>query len=200
MAALLVSPARACVLDWIRIGSVRIFFFIPTPTAPPPDPSGTPAPRITPTFLQSVLDLAGETTLPDAQERAGFPIQLPDYPSDLGQPNAVFLQQFNGPAVILVWLDSDQPGKVRMSLSESASELNIFEKYSPKSVQDTRVHDQPAVWVDGEYVLVMRDGDYTMTRLVNQSHTLIWTNGDMTFRLETDVDLDTAIQIAESIR
>jgi len=49
-------------------------------------------------------------------------------------------------------------------------------------------------------VLVMRNGDFTMTRLIDQGHTLIWGNEEMTFRLETDVDLETAIRIAESMR
>ncbi|RPJ45807.1 MAG: hypothetical protein EHM21_09100, partial [Chloroflexi bacterium] len=41
---LLVSPARARVLDWIRIGAVRIFLTEPTSTATLPLPTGTPVP------------------------------------------------------------------------------------------------------------------------------------------------------------
>lgn len=204
--ALLVSPVRARVLDWLRIGAVRIFFTLPTPTATQPHLSGTPSPAVTqtpaptPTFLSSVLDLGGETTLSKAQAQAGFTIKSPAYPPDLGRPEHVFLQNFNGPVVVLVWMDQSQSEKVRMSLSESASNQIIFEKYAPQSVQDTQVGGQAAVWVDGEYLLLMRNGDMTMTRLITQGHTLIWTAGSMTFRLETDVDLETAIRIAESIR
>ena len=130
MTALLVSPVRARVLDWIRIGSVRIFFGEPTATQPvatlTPALTGTPVPersltaRPTPTFLKSVLDLGGETTLSKAQEQAGFPIEVPTFPTDLGSPDHVFLQEMNGPVVVLVWMDANQPDKVRMSLSEIA--------------------------------------------------------------------------------
>lgn len=199
-AALLVSPVRARVLDWIRMGAVRIFFNQPTPTAPQHTPTGAATPAITPTPLQSVLDIAGETSLASAQAEAGFSILLPAFPPDLGRPDYVYLQQVNAPAVILVWMDQDRPGQVRMSLSETASDKVIFEKIDPKSVVDTQVNGNPAVWIDGNYVLVMRDGDVNMTRLVNQGHTLIWNSGKMTFRLEVDVDLESALRIAESIR
>lgn len=214
-AALVVSPARARVLDWIRIGAVRIFF-LPTPTVPAPVPSVTPTgdggsallpvvtaapvPSQTPTLVQSVLDLAGETTLAEAQEQAGFPILLPVYPADLGEPDHVFFQQFGDGVVVLVWMDPQDPKAVRLALSETDSRYSVFEKYDPQSVQDTSVSGSPAVWVRGEYIVVTRSGDTMMRRLIRQGHTLIWSDGSMTFRLETDADLETAVRIAESIR
>jgi hypothetical protein len=209
-AALLVSPVRARVLDWIRIGSVRIFFTRPTATQPVPtripDRTGTPVPEMiqtpnpTSTILKSVLNLGGETTLTKAQQQAGFPIAMPTYPADLGRPDHVFVQEMNGPVVVLVWMDPNQPEKVRMSLSESPSDRPIFEKYVPKSVQETQVAGHAAVWIDGEYLLVMRNGEFNLTRLITQGHTLIWTTEKMTYRLETDVDLETAVRIGESIQ
>lgn len=205
-AALFVSPVRARVLDWIRIGSVRIFFTQPTPTATVSAPKnlpvlpGTPSPVFTPTVIKSVLNIGGETTLSKAQERARFTIQLPAYPESLGSPDHVYLQEMNGPVVVLVWMDPLQPDQVRMSLSESPSNRMVFEKYVPKSVQDTQVDGHAAVWIDGEYLLAMRNGDMSLTRLITQSHTLIWTVAEMTYRLETDEDLATAIRIAESIQ
>lgn len=202
---LLASPVRARVLDWIRIGAVRIFFIQPTPAATLPLPSGTPSPEvsltptITPTFLSSVLDLGGETSLSQAQAQSPFSLQVPAYPPDLGVPQHVYLQDFGGPVVILVWMDKDHPSQVRMSLSETSSDQYIFEKYLSNSMQDTQVDGHAAVWVDGNYILTMRNGDTTLTRLVNQSHTLIWNTGKMTFRMETDVDLATAVRIAQSI-
>lgn len=189
-AALLTSPVRARVLDWIGIGSVRIFF-LPTPTQPV---------QPTPTYLRSVLELAGETSLSAAQEQADFTIQLPTYPADLGQPAHVYLQQVEGTAVvILAWMDSGKPEQVRMSLTESPSDWFLFRKIAPKTVQETQVNGQPALWVEGDYMLVMHSSGLEVTRLVNQGHTLIWDGGKITFRLETDTDLETAIRIAESI-
>jgi len=208
-ALLLVSPVRARILDWIRIGSVQIFFgqptATPTPSAAPAAGTGTGVPQSTltpaptPTFVRSVLNIGGELPFAQAQEQAGFPIRLPAYPPDLDSPSHVFLQQMNGPVVVLVWVEPNDPTKVRLSISEAPSSQRIFEKYDPKSVQETRVGSFPAVWLDGEYVLVMRNGNFTMTRLITQGHTLIWSTGQMTFRMETDVDLAEAIRIAESI-
>ena len=179
---------------------MRIFFTQPTPTAPgaAPLPSGTPAPS--PTFLTSVLDLAGETTLAQAQQQANFTIQQPTFPADLGTPNHVYLQELGGQVVVLVWMAPDHPQQVRMSLSETSSNQYIFSKYQTESVLNTEVEGQDAVWVAGRYLLVTRSGDTTFTRLVKQGHTLIWTAGQMTYRLETDEDLAAALRIAQSIQ
>lgn len=213
-AAVLVSPVRARVLDWIRIGAVRIFFTQPdaTATATPPVVTATPegmaqgpvtatpqpAPSVTP--LASLLQVDGATTLERAREQLSYPILLPVYPEDLGEPDYVYIQRFSTPVVFLVWADAAQPGRVRMSLSMAGSDQPIFEKYDPRSVTDTQVHGEAAVWVEGSYVMVLRNGDFTMSRLITAGHVLIWDHDGMTFRLETDETLEEAIRIAESIQ
>ena len=213
-AAMLVSPVRARVLDWIRIGGVRIFFTQPTATATSTPPSNTPVPSgmfelpvtATPallpsaTPLTSLLQLGGATTLERAREQMRYPILLPAYPEDLGEPDYTYIQRFSTPVVFLVWADDEKSGRVRMSLSQASSDQPIFEKYDPRSVVDTQVHGEPAVWVEGDYVMVMRSGDFTMSRLITQGHVLIWDHDGMTFRLETDETLEEALRIAESIR
>ena len=83
LALLAVPEARAALWAVLRIGAVRIL----PPTASPapalpssPTPTGSAAaatPRLpTPTPVLSVLDLAGETTLAEAQEQVGFLIQI----------------------------------------------------------------------------------------------------------------------------
>jgi hypothetical protein len=147
-----------------------------------------------------VLDLSGETSLADAGEQAGFSIVLPTYPDDLGAPEHIFLQQFEQKAVMLVWMVPGQPGQVRMSLTEASSATPMFEKYNPQSVMDTKVNNVPAVWIDGNYLLVTSAGGLTMMRLIDQGHSLIWNDGKMTFRLETDAALEEAVKSAESLR
>src|SRR5919106_1899051 len=121
---MLIPPARAAIIEFIQIGIVRIF---PRPTGPPIDLITTPtldaiAPMTaTPSLPSSTLipalsRLAGETTLAGAQQRANYSILLPVYPPDLGPPNYVFVQDAEGPVTILVWLDSQQPEQVLMSL------------------------------------------------------------------------------------
>jgi hypothetical protein len=203
-----VPQVRAAVFEILRIGAVRI-----VPPGPPPPATQTvptfapasPAPIVTPspsaTPLSSVLDLAGETTLAEARAKAGFPIRLPTYPADLGAPNRVFLQDLGGPVVVLVWMDGIQSNAVRLSLHELGP--NTFaEKVQPPVVQETTIHGQPAVWTEGPHLLkLVRGGQvtYDARRLV-VGHTLVWTEGDVTYRLEGDLSLDEATRIAASLK
>ncbi len=192
-ALLFVPPVQATVQAVIQIGVDHIFR---TPPATTPT-SRTP----TPTPLASVLDLAGETTLAQARAQAGFPIRLPAYPPDLGPPQRVFLQDLDGAAVVLVWLDPQHPGTVRMSLHELSQGILVY-KTAPPAIQETTVHGQRAIWTDGPYIVqVVVDGQTqdAQRRLIT-GHVLIWTEGGITYRLETGASLDEAVRIAESLR
>lgn len=206
-AALLAVPeVRAGLIRFLQIGAVRIFLVAPSPTptaTPAPTSIGTPfpptaTPRPTPTLIASLTDLAGETTLENAQTRAGFPIPLPAYPSDLGPPARVFLQDLGGPMVVLVWLDPDQPNRVRLSLHLLACE-RCATKTEPTVIETTSVNGQPAVWAEGPYLLQLANGDTVIRRLI-EGHVLIWTDGPITYRLETDLTVEEAVRIAESLK
>lgn len=213
---LAVPQVRAAVLEFLQIGAVRIFLVEPTPTATPPvtplpaatppvtpaaAPSPTATPRPTPTPLVSVLDLAGETTLAEAETRAGFPIRLPAQPPDLGPPDRVFLQDLGGPVVVLVWLEPGRPEAVRLSL-HMLGPGTAGQKFEPPVVQETTVNGRPAVWTEGPYLLQFQRGrrvDFDTRRLV-EGHVLLWVEGEITYRLETDLPLAAAVRIAESLR
>jgi len=202
---LFVPPVRAAILEWIRIGAVRIFLVQPTPTATPTARPGNfatfvPTSEPTSTPLSSVLDLSGQTTLADAQSKSGFSIRLPAYPADLGLPDHVFVQDLGGTAVVLVWMDRAQPDHVKLSLTESASDTILFQKFAPKSIENATVNGQTALWMDGPYLLVSGAGDATYTRLVAAGHTLVWSDGQLSYRLEIRSDLVSAIRLAESLR
>jgi hypothetical protein len=186
---LLAPQVRAAVQALWQLGAVHI-----TRTEPTPVTAAGP----TPTPLASVLDLAGQTTLSNARTRAGFPIRLPTYPPDLGRPDLVYLQDLNGPLVVLVWLVPGHPDQVRLSLHELSSGVFVY-KVAPPAIQTTTVHGQPALWTDGPYLVVVRDGSTELRRLVT-GHVLIWTEGGLTYRLETSVSLSDAVRIAASLR
>lgn len=218
---LAVPQVRAAVVQFLQIGAIRIFLAEPTPTMAPtltPSPSplppavATPAstptgeppaatPQRTPTPLSSVLDLAGETTLAEAQAQVDFPIRLPTYPLDLGPPDRVFLQDLSGPVVVLVWLDPDQPGRVRFSLHQLGPGT-FGQKFEPPLVRETTVHGEPALWTEGPYLLQFQRGGQTTydTRRLVTGHVLVWVEDGITYRLETDLSLEEALQIAESLR
>jgi len=207
---MLIPPARAAIIEFIQIGIVRIFpraeTPTPTPTPTPVSTAGTPisiAPltaTAAPTSdLIPVLDrFAGKTTLADAQKRAGYSILLPTYPADLGEPDIVFVQNAEGIMTILVWLDPQHPGEVLLSLHFIPEGSWAIDKMQPQVIQETSVNGGRAVWTVGPYPIRLRNGELDFTRLI-EGHVLIWTEGKLTYRLETDQSLEEAIKTAESL-
>lgn len=209
-ALLLVPPARAAVIEFIQVGVVRIFRAPPAPaTLEPPaiqmpqtaTPVATLSTRtpVTPTPSSPLRDLAGETTLADAQTSIGFPILLPRYPPDLGRPDRVYLQDLGGSLLLLVWQEPDGSGHVRMSLQEIAPGSWAITKFGPQALQQVTVDGQPGVWATGPYLLETRNHSYDTRRLV-EGHVLIWTRDRITYRLESNLSLDEALKVAESLQ
>src|SRR5688572_5837040 len=199
---MLIPPARAAVIEFIQIGVVRIFG---TPATPPVEetPSivvpatATPGPTL-PALIPILEDIAGEMTLEEAQQTLDFPILLPSYPPDLGNPDRIFVQDADGDMAILVWLDPQQPEQVLMSLHFIPAGSWAIDKVKPTLIQETRVDGERAIWTIGPYPLRLRNSDIQYTRLIS-GHVLIWEKGTITYRLETDLPLEEAIQIAESL-
>ena len=202
---MLIPSVRAAVIEFIQIGVVRIFRAEPTPFTPPNQelPStivpitATPAPTLQP--LMPILEaLAGEMTLEEAQQAVHYPILLPSYPPDLGQPDYVFVQDADGAMIILVWMKSQQPDRVWMSLHLIPTGSWAITKMGPTIIKETTVNGQSAIWAVGPYPLQFSNGKLDFVRLIN-GHVLIWTGGEITYRLETDLSLEEALKIAESL-
>jgi len=214
LSVLFVVPGvRAEIVRFFQVGVVRIFPADATLTAtssattPMPSPESTRTPRGTstpftfqsePLYSVTTSDLAGETSLDAARESLPFPIRLPTYPPDLGMPDRVFLQE-NGQLVILVWIDPDDPDKVRFSLHEIGPESMIIGKFEPRVIQETQVNGNYAVWVQGPYLVQLTNDTYNWRRLV-AGNTLIWEIDEITYRLESDLPLEETVWIAESLR
>lgn len=183
---LLASPVRARVIEWLRLGAVRLFLR-PEATLPVPNQ------------LDAISNLAGETTLTQAAQQAPFPLMLPAYPPDLKEPQHVYLQQIKDTAVVIyVWLKPDAPEEVRLALYQIGLG-DVYQKQLMRDVQETFVNGLWALWVEGPYLLTTTGGDVEKRRIV-QGHTLIWSSGMFTFRLETDLSLEEARKIAESLK
>jgi hypothetical protein len=202
---MLIPPARAAIIEFIQIGIVRIFRAEPTPLSPPNQeaPSTmmpvTATPGSSPQPLIPILEnLAGEMSLVEAQQTVDYPILLPSYPPDLGQPDRVFVQEAEGKMTILVWVDPQQPDQISMSLHFVPAGSWAIDKMNPALVQETTVNGQRAIWAIGPYPLRLYNGDLEFMRLID-GHVLIWADGEITYRLETDLSLEEAIKIAESL-
>ena len=195
---LLATPeARAAVYRVLQVGVVRIFLGPATPTTPAATPSMTRTPAATP-VLRPPLDLRGLMSLSQAEEVLGFPIPLPAYPPTLGGPDLVFSQWIEGPLAILVWLDPDDPTKARLALHVLGPET-FAGKSETRLIQETQVNGAEALWLEGSHYLLIRNGSMEFRSLVT-GNVLLWSEDEVTFRLETDQPLEEAVRIAESMR
>ena len=203
---MLIPPARAAIIEFIQIGVVRIFRAEPTPLAPPNQeiPStvvpvtATPVPTSQP-LIPILENLAGEMTLDEAQKAVNYPILLPSYPPDVGKPDRIFVQDADGKMTVLVWLDPQHPDQILMSLHFLPAGSWAIKKIEPTHIQETNVNSQRAIWAIGPYPLRLSNGDLDFVRLID-GHVLIWEQGDITYRLETDLSLEEAVKIAESLQ
>ena len=201
---MLIPPARAAILEFIEIGVVRIFRIETTPVSPPnqelPISPVTATPVATPRPLIPLLeDIAGRMTLEDAQKIVDYPILLPAYPSDLGPPDHIFVQDADGAMTILVWLDPQDPDRVLMSLHFLPEGSWAIKKMEPTVVDVTSINGQRAVWTTGPYPMKLQNGAIQFMRMIS-GHVLIWESGNVTYRLETDLSMEEAIKIAESLQ
>jgi hypothetical protein len=210
LVGLLSVPAvRAAVLEFLQIGAIRIILpastSTPTPTplvsATPgrtPLPIQTLRPVPTPRDLIALDNLQGETTLDEAIQKASFTLQLPTFPVGIGKPNRVFVQDMGGAMVILVWTEAGNPQKADLILYEIAPGSWAGIKGAPRTVESTQVNGREAAWAEGPYMLNLANGDTDMRRLI-VGHVLIWDKDGVTYRLESNLDLNQAVKIAESL-
>ena len=211
---MLIPPARAAILEFIQIGIVRIFRAEPTPVTPPQQEFPvtmvpvTATPVLTSEPLIPILErLAGERSLGGAQQIVDYPILLPSYPPDLGPPDRIFVQDADGAMTILIWIDPDQPTQVLMSLHMIPPGSWQVDKMKPTLIEETTVNGERAIWTIGPYPIQFSNGNMDFVRLV-EGHVLIWTDGEtlapgasagVTYRLETELELEEAIKVAESL-
>ena len=197
LSLLLIPPARAAILEFIQIGIVRIF---PQPIEPTAEPIQTIVPSTaTPISSLPFLEtIAGKTTLEDAQGQVPYPILLPTYPADIGEPDYVYIQNADGNMTILVWLDPQSPETVLMSLHFIPDGSWAITKVSPTLIEETTVDGVRAIWAVGPYPLRFTNGDLDFTRIVD-GNVLIWADDILTYRLETNMSLEEALKVAESL-
>jgi hypothetical protein len=214
LAALLILAAVAGAVG-LGLPGLRIIFGeppSPQPTAGGTLPGQTTASGATPSAtlapLGGSLALGDAVSFAEAQRQAGFDVVLPTDP-DLGPPDASYL---NGQRVGLIWAtrpglpDTESPG-VGLVISEFRGTVDerYFEKILGPDTTLTRVTvgGSPGYWISGAphfFFYIDPKG-----QAVNDDHptvgdVLLWTNGDVTYRLETSLGMAAAIRLAESLR
>jgi len=217
IAAILVLAAIAGAVG-LGLPGIRIVFGGPTPPAPTATPSPTPAP--TPTRpagstgpaesspAGSTMGLGTAVSLDDAARIGGLDLVLPPDPA-IGPPDAVYTL---ADRVALVW--SERPGLpadpdygVGLLLSEFRGHVDdgYYQKTLDSSAQVTpvTVNGHAGYWISGAphfFYYVDPSG-----KAVDDSHrivgdTLIWADGAVTYRLESQLPMEEAIRLAESLR
>ena len=190
-------PARAALYRVIQLGVVRILIEPGTAT-----PAATVAPDVTPSptsrpILQPPFDLTGLTTMEAVEQALGNAVRLPTYPHRWGDPDLAFLQSFQGPLAVLVWLDPQDPARAQLALHILGPGTNA-EKTGARLIDEVEVNGQPALWLIGPHVLRLRSGEMDFRTLVT-GNVLLWHVGEVTYRLEADRPVEEAVLIAESL-
>ena len=178
-----------------------------TPTSSPGTSPETPAPS----GPGSGLGLGDAVPLPGLATRAGFPVRLPQS-SLLGAPDAAYVDATKANQVSLVW----RPRSGLPPTSEPAIGLLLLEMdgrfdtgFISKAIGSGTtavpvvVGGNPGFWISGNphfFFYQRRDGQTVEDSRRWVGDTLIWSDGTMTYRLETAVGRDAAIAIAESLR
>ena len=197
------SPVGAEIRGWLGLPGVSVTSGDPvteTPTVPPAP--GTPDLRraerlagFTPVVPAALGAPDGVEVSPDLERAARLAGFTPVVPSALGAPDRVEVSD-DRLVVSLSWTTED--GTVR--LDELRGDVEpIFWKTADRA-EHVLVAGTEALWLPAAHrVTVVPDGGSERelpSRLA--APTLLWLDGDLTLRLEGDLDLAAATRIAES--
>ena len=169
-------PVRAAVLDWFGFGGVVVERGTPGPgpAAPPPE-------------------VTGDTSVAEAGDAVDFTVWVP---IELGAPDGVEVSA-DRRLVSMTWSDG-RDGVVRLDQFDGRLDFTIA-KRAPR-VFYAAVDGTDALWFEEphEVVLLEPDGDRRRQSARLAGHTLIWQDGSTTLRIEGDLTLERAVEIAES--
>jgi hypothetical protein len=157
----------------------------------------------------ATLGLGELVDLADLDARAGFDVRWPDDPT-IGPPDAAWIDPVRGNQVTLSW--GPRPGLKGTFQSDVGLLLTAFRGavdtgfFSKVVTQGTTVH--PVV-VDGERAYWLSGAPHfffyeSPTGQVSDPRrwvgdALLWSDGPITYRLETGLGPDRAVEIAESV-
>ncbi len=168
---------RAAVADWFGFGGVQVERGGTGTDEEAPPPGAVP-----PTH-----------SLPEAAALVGFPVSVP---AELGEPDGVEVAD-DRRMVSMSWT-TDEAGVVRLDQFDGRLDYSIAK--TVPDVSYASVNGSDALWFDDahEVTLLRADGSPVTHEPRLAGHTLIWQDGATTLRLEGDLSLGRAIEIAES--
>lgn len=206
VALLLIVVAVAAAVG-LGLPGIRIFFGPPPSIEPTASASGLPGSSAAP---GAGMGLGVAVPLTETARVVGFEPRLPAA-GGLGEPAAAFVAEGR---LSLVWIAGPDLPAVRagsavgLLVTEFRGEVDPgwYEKVlsdSGNTLEPVSVAGHDGYWITGDpHTLVYRAADGTSRgetrRMVGD--VLIWSDGELTYRLETSLGRNAAITLAESMR
>jgi hypothetical protein len=162
-------------------------------------------PTALPTVVAGGPTFGHRTTLDGAEREAGFPAQVP---AALGDPDAVWVDATDdGSRIVLAWtangtlppIDGLPWGAAlyafRGQMEQAAKSVFV----DGNTFEEATVAGHHAIWITGPHELDLVTGDGTYARYLVTGNVLVWESDGVVLRLETSLDLQAAVRVAESI-
>lgn len=187
--ALAVPEARSAIQRWLRIGVVRVELVDELPKL----------------RIQNRLLLGDRVTLGEASRRFGRPVLLPDL-KEVGRPDRLYFFG-RGPSrrVTALWGSRSEP-KLLLQQFRGALEPEFAKKIAAggTDVRFATVNGRPALGLFGEphYFMYLDPETHqgVTDRVYLVGNVLLWESGDLTLRLEGDLNLAEMLRIARRTR
>lgn len=182
---LTVPGVRAGVVDFLQIGTVRLWYMSPKPTR---------------ALSDSGLLLGEPITLAEAQAEVWYPILLPIYPDSIGTPDELYLLNPEEDGIHLIWHATDSHPELRLTQFGDGFWVN---KWGPalEPSPSVQVNGRYGVWAPGPHTWSFRGMDGNRSITVPEGYNvLIWANRNVTYRLESTLSQAEAVKVAESLK
>jgi hypothetical protein len=176
----LVAPARDAAADLFH--SINIFESSQSTVGLPTDISGR------------------ETTLGDAEAALGAHISRPTSPASL-ELQKVLLQDYGRVKVVALFYSGD--GIAFVLFTSNAPIGKGIHPGSGATAEEVNGVGDEAYWLQGQRIVQSYNPDGSVVSAsirVTSADTLVWSQGSTVYRIEGDMQKDTAIAIAQSVR
>ena len=207
--ALVALLTLAAIAGAVGLGLPGLRLILGEPPVSPP-PSVAPSPTPPPGPIGSSLRLGELSALDEVEGLTGIPVLLPTDPA-IGPPDAVYVDRVRGNQVAFVWAASEALPETRepgIGLILMRFDGRMEDEYRQKligqgtTVERVTVDGNRGFWVSGEahfFFYVREDGGLIDDGRRWVDDALAWTDGTVTYRIESALGRDATIELAESV-